>query len=244
MAKNQKPETSDRKVRFLRNAAGRSMIKPLSVLAVLVIVALSTAFFLTHRSQQAASAQENPPAVLHSKPVITADGWFKGNPNAKTILVEFGDFQCPSCAMARLKIVEVLKKHERNLKVVFKQYPMQNVHRNALLAAQGAEAAGRQGKFWEMFELLFSSQAQWSSVPDPMTFFSKYAAELQLNPDKFRSDIADNEIRNKIYRDMLEGQLASVHSVPTFFLNGSMLENVKSEAEFYALIDKAVQSAQ
>jgi protein-disulfide isomerase len=244
MSKNDNSRKSDLKVQSQLNSAGRSMIKPLSVLAVLVFVALSTAFLLTHRSEQAASAQEKPAPPAISKPVITAEGWFRGDPGAKTILVEFGDFQCPSCAVARLKVAEVLKKHDKGLKVVFKQFPMQNAHRNAMLAAQAAEAAGRQAKFWEMSELLFLRQADWSNVPDPMTFFTKYAAELQLNPDKFRADISDNEIRNKIYRDMLEGQLASVHSVPTFFLNGSLLENIKSEAEFQELINKAVQSAQ
>jgi protein-disulfide isomerase len=244
MAKNHNSGKSDLEVRAQMNEEGRSMIKPLSVLAALVIVALSTAFLLTHRGEQAASAQGNPPATLNSKPVVTSEGWFRGDPGAKTILVEFGDFQCPSCALARLKVAEVLKKHDKGLKVVFKQYPMKNVHRNAMLAAEAAEAAGRQAKFWEMSELLFSRQAEWTNVPDAMTFFTKYAAELQLNLDKFRSDVTDNETRNKIYRDMLEGQLASVHSVPTFFLNGSMLENIKSEAEFQGLVDKAVQSAQ
>ena len=243
MAKNDNSRKSDLEVRPPMNSNGRSMIKPLSVLAVLAIVALSTAFLLTHRGEQAASAQENPAVTTGSKPVITSEGWFRGDPSAKTILVEFGDYQCPSCALARLKVAEVLKKHDKGLKVVFKQYPMQNAHRNAMLAANAAEAAGRQAKFWDMSELLFSRQADWSNVPDPMTFFTKYAAELKLNPDQFRSDVSDNEIRNKIYRDMLEGQLASVHSVPTFFLNGSMLEKIKSEAEFQELIDKAVQSA-
>ena len=243
MAKNDNSWKSDLEVRSPLNSNGRSMIKPLSVLAALVFVALSTAFLLTHRSEQAASAQENPAAPSSSKPVITSEGWFRGDPGAKTVLVEFGDYQCPSCALARLKVAEVLKKHDQGLKVVFKQYPMQNAHRNALSAAQAAEAAGRQAKFWEMSELLFSRQAEWSNLPDPMTFFAKYAAELQLNPDKFRSDVTDNETRNKIYRDMLEGQLASVHSVPTFFLNARMLENIKSEAEFQELIDKAVHSA-
>jgi len=243
MAKNDNFRKSDFEARPPKSSGGRSVIKPLSVLVVLVVAALSIAFFLTRRSEQAASAQGNPATVLNSKPVITAEGWVKGSPTAKTILVEFGDFQCPSCGLARVKIAEVLKKHEKNLKVVFKQYPMQNVHRNAMLAAQAAEAAGRQAKFWEMSELLFSRQAEWSNVPDPMTFFSKYAAELQLNPDKFRSDFTENEIRNKIYRDILEGQMAQVRSVPTFFLNGNMLQNIKSDVEFQQLIDKAIQSA-
>ena len=110
MAKNDNSRKSDLEVRPPMNSNGRSMIKPLSVLAVLAIVALSTAFLLTHRGEQAASAQENPAVTTGSKPVITAEGWFRGDPSAKTILVEFGDYQCPSCALARLKVAEVVKK--------------------------------------------------------------------------------------------------------------------------------------
>ena len=95
-----------------------------------------------------------------------------------------------------------------------------------------------------MGELLFSRQADWSNVPDAMTFFTKYAAEIQLNLDKFRSDITDSDILNKVYRDVLEGQVAKVRSVPTFFLDGNMLERVKSDVEFQEIIDKAIQSAQ
>ncbi|MFN8006591.1 MAG: thioredoxin domain-containing protein [Terriglobia bacterium] len=236
-------ERSDGNPLLFRDSAGRSLLKPLSILAILIVIALAVAFVVNHRGGQAASAQENPNPAPTLKPVITNDGWIKGNPEAKTVLVEFGDFQCPSCAMARLKVAEVLKKHEHDLKVVFKQYPMQNAHRNAMLAAQVAEAAGRQAKFWEMSELLFSKQSDWANVPDPMTFFVKYAAELQLNLAKFQSDVTEEGVRSKIFRDMLEGQLAQVHSVPTFFLNGTVMDKIKSEADFYAQIDNAVRSA-
>ena len=244
MAKKPKSRKSSLETQTQKGFVRQSMAKPLLVLVVLVMAAFSTAFFLMRRNADSASTSANPSSVHSSKPVITPDGWIKGNPNAKTVLVEFGDFQCPSCAVARLKIADILKKHDRDLKVVFKHYPMQNVHRNAMLASLAAEAAGRQSKFWEMGELLFSRQADWSNVPDAMTFFTKYAAEIQLNLDKFRSDITDSDILNKVYRDVLEGQVAKVRSVPTFFLDGNMLERVKSDVEFQEIIDKAIQSAQ
>ena len=95
MAKNDKFKKSDLKAEPRKSSGGRSVIKPLSVLAVLVVAALSLAFFLTHRDEQAASPQENPAPTYSSKPVITSDGWIRGSPSAKTILVEFGDFQTP-----------------------------------------------------------------------------------------------------------------------------------------------------
>lgn len=225
--------------------AGRSLAKPLTALAALVVVAVTVAMFLAKRS----SPESSPTAassntVLSEKPVITPEGWSKGNLSAKTVLVEFGDFQCPSCAAARVKVDNALKKFEKDLKVVFKQYPMPNIHRNAMVAAQASEAAGKQLKFWEMYELLFARQNEWVNVPDALTFFLKYATELQLDVERFRQDMLDGEIRNKIFRDLLEGQVAQVRSVPSFFLNGKMLQTVKSDAEFEELIAQAIRTAQ
>jgi protein-disulfide isomerase len=224
--------------------AGRSLAKPLTALAALLVVAVAVAMFLAKRSGSESSptaASSSVPAL--DGPVITPEGWSKGNLSAKTVLVEFGDFQCPSCAAARVKVETALKKFEKDLKVVFKQYPMSNIHRNAMIAAQAAEAAGKQFKFWEMYELLFARQNEWVNVPDAMTFFLKYAAELHLDVERFRQDMMDGEIRNKIFRDLLEGQVAQVRSVPSFFLNGKMMQGVKSDAEFDELIAQAIRTA-
>jgi len=226
-------------------SASRSLAKPLTALAVLVVAAAAVAMFLAKRSSPESSpvaASSN--VALPDKPVITPEGWSKGNLSAKTVLVEFGDFQCPSCAAARVKVDNVLKKFEKDLKVVFKQYPMSQIHRNAMVAAQAAEAAGKQLKFWEMYELLFARQNEWVNVPDALTFFLKYATELQLDVERFRQDMLNGEIRNKIFRDLLEGQVAQVRSVPSFFLNGRMMQSVKSDAEFEELIAQAIRTAQ
>src|SRR5262245_13051461 len=231
--------------------ASRSLAKPLIALAALVVLAVATAMFLVNRTASESSSA-SPPAMPTSsstvaspnKPVITPEGWSKGNTSAKTVLVEFGDFQCPSCAAARLKVDNVLKKFEKDLKVVFKQYPMPNIHRNAMVAAQASEAAGKQMKFWEMYELLFARQNEWVNVPDALTFYLKYAAELNLDVERFRQDMLNGEIRNKIFRDLLEGQVAQVRSVPSFFLNGTMLQAVKSDAECEELIAQAIRTAQ
>jgi len=238
--------SSDEKSRKIKQPEGanRSLAKPLSALAVLVVVALIAALFLSKRSSPETPAAASQNVASLQKPVITPEGWSKGNLSAKTVLVEFGDFQCPSCAAARTKVDTALKKFQKDLKVVFKEFPMPNIHRNAMVAAQAAEAAGKQLKFWEMYELLFSRQNEWVNVPDPQTFFLKYATELQLDVERFRQDILDGDIRNKIFRDMLEGQVAQVRSVPSFFLNGQMMQSVKSDAEFEELIAQAIRTAQ
>ena len=225
--------------------ASRSLVRPLTALAALVVVAVGVAMFLVKRSSPESSpAAASSNVALPEQPVITPEGWSKGNLSARTVLVEFGDFQCPSCAGARVKVDNALKKFEKDLKVVFKQYPMPNIHRNAMVAAQASEAAGKQLKFWEMYELLFARQNEWVNVPDALTFFLKYATELQLDVEKFRQDMLNSEIRNKIFRDLLEGQVAQVRSVPTFFLNGRMMQGVKTDAEFEELIAQAIRTAQ
>jgi protein-disulfide isomerase len=239
-----KKPTNSQQVRSRRNA-GRSVLKPLLILGVLIVVAVTVAFFLARRgNSENPSGAVSTSASLNSSPLITTGGWARGNLAAKTVLVEFGDFQCPSCAVARLKVDNILKKFQDNLKVVFKQYPMEAIHRNAMVAAQASEAAGKQLKFWEMYELLFARQNEWANVPDARTFFMRYAAELQMDVERFRQDLLDGNLRNKIFRDMLEGQVAQVRSVPTFFLNGKLLQNVKSDAEFEELIAQAIRTAQ
>ena len=114
---------------------------------MLVVAAAAVAMFLVKRSgPEGSPVAASSNVALSDKPVITPEGWSKGNLSAKTVLVEFGDFQCPSCAAARVK-VDNAEKFEKDSRVVFKQYPMPNIHRNAMVAAQAAEAAGKQLKF-------------------------------------------------------------------------------------------------
>jgi protein-disulfide isomerase len=217
--------------------------KPTLIILTLMAVAVGVAGLLVHRNNGAVanSGQAESASGLSFKPVVTPQGWTQGNPAAKIVLVEFGDYQCGACAAARQTVANVMKRHANELMLVFKQYPMEAIHRNSMFAAQAAEAAGKQFKFWEMHELLFLHQRDWADVPDPQTFFLKYAAELNLDLERFRLDLWDGAIREKIYRDILEGQLASVKSVPTFYLNGTLMPRAQSETQFEDIIVEAIK---
>ena len=220
-----------------------SIAKPLALLAVAVVVALGAAFYLQRRTdEQAASAPALSSHNTHS--LISPDGWNKGNSRAKAILVEFVDFQCGACAAASSRMANIARKHGSRLKIVFKHYPMQKAHSNAMIAAQAAEAAGRQYKFWEMHDLLLQRQRDWANVPDAQTLFLRYAAELQLNLARFRRDVWNPEVREKIYRDIMEAQMAQVRSVPAFFLNGKSIPNSRDEVEFEQRIVDGIRSVQ
>ena len=225
-------------------SSGRlSLAKPFLVVTVLVCSALAVALFLAHRSQGDEPSPKPANSIIGTKSAPTTKGWSRGNPAAKTVLIEFADFQCGSCGRASVVVGELIKKHAEELLLVFKHFPLEVVHRNALIASQAAEAAGKQYKFWEMYELLFKHQVDWANVPDAQTFFLNYAAELQIDLDKFQRDLWDSELRDKIYKDVLEGQMVQVTQTPTFFLNGVRMPSTKSEAEFEQLITDAIRNA-
>lgn len=220
-----------------------SIAKPLAVLAVVMVVALGAAFYL----QRSASDQavSTPAASSHNTlPPISPQGWSKGNSRAKAVLVEFVDFQCGACAAASSRMAKIARKYGSELKIVFKHHPMQRAHGNAMIAARAAEAAGLQYKFWEMHDLLLQRQHQWAKVPDPQTHFLRYADELRLNLARFRRDLWAKEVGDKIYRDIMEGRMAQVRSVPAFFLNGKPLPNSRDEIEFEQRIVDGIRSLQ
>ena len=247
MAKNSNAKKARQVGTSTRGVRG-SMLRPALAILLLIALALGVAVFLVHRNQGLSNSSSNSGLTSSSsgldfRPVVTSKGWTKGNPAAKTVLVEFGDYQCSACGAARQTVANVLKNHENELLLVFKQYPMESIHRNSMIAAQAAEAAGRQFRFWEMHDLLFLHQRDWAEVPDPQTFLLKYAEQLHLDLERFKQDLWNGEIRDKIYRDVLEGQFASVRSVPTFYLNGSLMPRTQSETQFEEVIADAIKKA-
>lgn len=227
-------------------SAGRrkpSVAKPLAILAAVVVVALGAAFYLQRSADEQAASAPAPRSQDTGSP-ISPQGWSKGNSLAKAVLVEFVDFQCGACAAASRRMANIARKYGSELKIVFKHQPMQRAHGNAMIAAQAAEAAGLQFRFWEMHDLLLQRQHEWAKVPDAQTLFLRYAAELQLNLARFRRDIWSREVREKINRDILEGQMAQVRSVPAFFLNGKPIPNSRDEFEFEQRIVDGIRSLQ
>ena len=117
------------------------------------------------------------------------------------------------------------------VKFAYRHFPLPQ-HKNAKLAATVAEAAGKQGKFWEMHDLIFQNQSDWSEDKNAAVIFAKYAQDLQLDLAKFQTDIADEEIKAKIENDYKSGVKAGVNSTPSFFLNGKKINNPRNYDEF------------
>ncbi|MEI6346294.1 MAG: thioredoxin domain-containing protein [bacterium] len=165
-------------------------------------------------------------------PTVSSADWILGNPNASTTLVEYGDFQCPACGVFSSVVNSIQKELGPNLRVIFRHFPLQQ-HANARTAAQAAEAAGKQGKFWEMHDMIYEHQRDWSekSKTDAIAVFAGYAQKLKLNIDTFGKDMNDGKLVDKIEASFDQGVSFGVDSTPTFFLNNTKL-SPRSYAEF------------
>ncbi len=169
---------------------------------------------------------------------VTDQDWVKGKSDAPVTLVEYTDFQCPACGAYYPIIDQLSKEMGDNLRVVIRHYPLIQIHDNALPAARVAESAGRQGKFWEMYDLLFANQKEWSNAADPMkSIFPAYAGRIGLDMERFNQDMADASLDDKINRDRDTGNELKITGTPTFFLNGQKMENPKS----FEALKKSVQ---
>ena len=127
----------------------------------------------------------------------------------------------------------------RQVRFAYRHFPLPQ-HKNAKLAATVAEAAGKQGKFWEMHDLIFQNQSDWSEEKNAAVIFAQYAQDLQLDLAKFQTDIASEEIKAKIENDYKSGVKAGVNSTPSFFLNGKKLDNPRNYDEFKNAIEQAL----
>lgn len=174
---------------------------------------------------------------------VSASDWSRGaTSTAKVTLVEYSDLQCPACAAYEPIVKKLVTNYPNDLKLVYRHFPLITIHVNADYAAGAAEAAGNQGKFWEMHDLLFEKQLEWETSTDPK-IFSDYAATLGLDVEKFAADIASSVTRKKINESYRSGIQSGVQGTPTFFLDGKMITSPHSEEEFNELIKNAIASS-
>lgn len=138
-----------------------------------------------------------------------------GNPEANVFLIEYGDYQCPHCALAQPFVHKLVDHFNDQLLFEFRNFPLREIHPLAMIGALSAEAAGLQGKFWEMQNLIFKNQYELSS--DYTTYL---AEELELNIDQFLKDRVADYVLAKIEHDFETGVRSGVNRTPTFFVNG------------------------
>ncbi len=160
----------------------------------------------------------------------------KGNQKSSITLIEYGDFQCPACAQYHTVVKEIAKEYKDEVKIAYRHFPLSNIHPHAQLTAQAAEAAGIQGKFWEMHDKIFEGQKEWSKLSNVEDVVMGYAEELELNMDKFKADMNSSSVKEKVSGDYKNGIKAGVKGTPSFILNGEEIR-FRSVEEFGEILE-------
>jgi protein-disulfide isomerase len=204
---------------------------PLSLVGFIALVFVLVAF-----SGKATSPYANGGA----KEVVVANEWVRGNASSTVTLVEYSDFQCPACRAYAGMIKQLESEFGGKIAFIYRNFPLYQIHPNADLAARAAESAGRQGKFWEMHDVLFDRQDVWAKLLNPTGKFVEYATELGLNAEQFKKGIENEEIAKSIADDYQSGTKIGVTGTPTFVLNGVKIpRNPDSIDAFRAILSAA-----
>ena len=144
----------------------------------------------------------------------------RGDANAPVTLEEFGDFECVPCFILWPALKNLEKDYGEKLAVIFRNNPMPQ-HPHALDGARAAEAAGLQGKFWEMHDLLYIQRAQWTRAADPLSEFTEFARQLQLNVERFNQDMVGAEVAKRVAADRERAAALGIDRTPVVFINGN-----------------------
>lgn len=186
---------------------------------------------------------KNANAPTATEALVRQDSHTTGATSATVTLVEFGDYQCPACGQAEPIIEQIRKDYaDQSFQFVFRNYPLA-MHANAPAAAEAAEAAAAQDKFWEMHDLLYAQQSAWSDLSDPTDQFIAYAKQVKVaDINKFTNELKSHAYAATIRADQKDGDALNVQVTPTFFLNGTKLEGVQAYDDLKAKIDALLAS--
>ncbi len=168
--------------------------------------------------------------------------WTKGSVRARATLVEYADFQCPACSQVSVVLDQMMVKYPDDLRLVYRHFPLTGLHDNATIAAKAAEAAGKQGKFWEMHDILFAKQTEWEKQQNPTAMFAQYATTLGLNVEQFASDLISTDVAANVERGASEARALALTGTPSLFLNGEKIQ-IQSVAQLESLIQAAINNS-
>lgn len=218
------------------------VIKPVIVIILAVGVAAATASLLSRQPDEPAEPASSP-ASSSTLPAFVASGGgqFRGPKNAKVTLVEFGDYQCPSCGAYHPLVKELLARYPAQLRLEFHHYPLISIHPNAMPAAMAVEAAGEQGRYWEMHDMVFEHQEEWSRKPNAEADFLTFASRIGLNQNAFMQALRSPVLQDRILQDVVRAREAKIEGVPTFFIDGKMIDNEYNVDYYVRIIDEYLQ---
>ena len=183
------------------------------------------------QAPSAADLGKQPPKAYE---ITLGESPAKGPRNAPVTIVEFSDFQCPGCKTYQGLLNQVLRLYPNDVKLVYKQFPLADIHAHAVNAAKAALAAARQGRFWEMHDMIYENQDELG-----MDKLKQYAQKVGLDVIRWERDFSSSEVKQQLSREGDEGRAAGVDSTPSFFVNGRRITQGTLE-EFKLLIQEAL----
>jgi protein-disulfide isomerase len=200
---------------------------PFLIIVFVLVVALGSVWLLRRSSNtdQTASANRSNSSTTQTAQVAVGvpgaePAHTQGPANAPVHLEEFGDFECPPCGLLHPILEQMHAEFGDKLKITFREFPLVPAHQHAMAAASAAEAAGLQGKFWEMHKLIYDNQKTWHEQFDVRPTFEGYAKQIGLDLPRFQKDINSDAVAQRIFQDGKRGHSLGVKGTPTVFLNG------------------------
>ena len=197
---------------------------------IVVVVAMATLGSGTMLYRAKRPQVKNIPESQSASARSDASAHIRGNPDAPVTLEEFADFQCPPCSQFAPFAEELLREYHSRLRIVFRNFPLPG-HEHAREAALAAEAAGLQGKFWEMHDTLYREQEAWSKAPNARELFESYAGTIGLNVDQFKKDMDSDKARERVDSDHALADSLGIKVTPTLFINNRPLDSKDKNPE-------------
>jgi protein-disulfide isomerase len=207
--------------------------------SLVVLAILAVGFGFWQLSQQSSISPTATADILQ----VQNDDYTKGNANASVVLVEYLDFECEACGAYYPLVKRLSAEYGEKVLFVSRYFPLPG-HKNGMTSALAVEAAGKQGKYWEMHDILFENQRDWGErESSDSAIFEAYAEQVGLNMEQFKQDVNSKEVKNRVTRDRNEANRLGVNATPTFFLNGEKIQNPRGYEAFVALIEKELEGA-
>jgi protein-disulfide isomerase len=201
----------------------------LAIIAVVIVVLIGIFAFTGNKSSDNTKSSGGTPT-----------NHVEGQGKSGVTLVEYGDYECPYCEQYYPIVKQVQAEFNDQITFQFRNFPLTSIHQNAFAGARAAEAAGLQGKFWEMHDTLYENQDQWSQASDPTKAFNQYAQQLGLNVAQFQKDYSSTKVNDLINADMAAGNKLGVNATPTFYLDGKQINVTASASSFESQIKDAI----
>ena len=236
----------------MKNVEKKSSGMPLVIIVVVLLLAVLAGWWFynssksrqgtANRAANTANAARNT-QIPANAPLGAQPPNMLGSPTALVTVEEFADFQCGSCAAVHPMLKQIQSVYGSRIKFIFRHFPL-SMHDKAFDASVAAEAAGMQGRFWDMQNQLFSNQQAWMNSPSYKQMFADYAQKIALDPEKFQEDTSSMPAKQRVEADLARGRALGVNSTPTVYINGKSVPYPQINVEsLRQIIDAELQAA-